>query len=114
MMLGTLKIREVFARLRQTHRKALIPFVMAGDPSLPATAQLIQALAGVGADCVEVGIPFSDPLADGPTIQRASSRALGTGVTPAAVLKMIARIKRRVAVPLPLIPHLSPVGAHRS
>ncbi|HAM40319.1 MAG TPA: tryptophan synthase subunit alpha [Candidatus Omnitrophica bacterium] len=109
MMLGTLKIREVFARLRQTHRKALIPFVMAGDPSLPATAQLIQALAGVGADCVEVGIPFSDPLADGPTIQRASSRALGTGVTPAAVLKMIARIKRRVAVPLILLSYWNPV-----
>mgnify|MGYP001612051374 FL=1 len=103
-------IREVFARLRQTHRKALIPFVMAGDPSLPATAQLIQALAEAGADCVEVGIPFSDPLADGPTIQRAASRALAAGTTPPAVLTMIARLKRRVAVPLILLSYWNPVA----
>ena len=107
-------IREVFARLRQTHRKALIPFVMAGDPSLPATAQLIQALAEAGADCVEVGIPFSDPLADGPTIQRAASRALAAGTTPPAVLTMIARLKRRVAVPLILLSYWNPVAQYGS
>lgn len=107
-------IPEVFARLRQTNRKALIPFVMAGDPSLPATAQLIQALAGAGADCVEVGIPFSDPLADGPTIQRAASRALAAGITPPAVLMMIARLTRRVDVPLILLSYWNPVVQYGS
>ena len=69
-------IRTAFDRLRRRHRKALIPFIMGGDPDLRTTGQLLLALQEVGADLIEVGIPFSDPLADGPTIQVASARAL--------------------------------------
>ena len=100
-------ISAVFNRLRHARRKALIPFIMGGDPNLSTTAQLIGTLAGAGADLIEVGIPFSDPLADGPTIQRASSRALAAGATPAAVLHMIARVKSRV--PIVVLSYWNPV-----
>lgn len=100
-------IHDVFNRLRQAHRKALIPFIMAGDPDLSMTARLIETLAEAGADLIEVGIPFSDPLADGPTIQRASSRALAAGTTPAAVLQMIARVKSHV--PIIVLSYWNPV-----
>lgn len=100
-------ISAIFSRLRQAHRKALIPFIMGGDPDLSTTAQLIETLADAGADLIEVGIPFSDPLADGPTIQRASSRALAAGTTPAAVLQMIARVKSHV--PIVVLSYWNPV-----
>lgn len=100
-------ISDVFNRLRHAHRKALVPFIMGGDPDLSTTAQLIETLADAGADLIEVGIPFSDPLADGPTIQRASSRALAAGTTPAAVLQMIARAKSRV--PIVVLSYWNPV-----
>lgn len=102
-------LRNVFHQLRRAHRKAVIPFVMGGDPNLTATAQVLQVLANAGADCLEVGIPFSDPLADGPTIQRASSRALAAGTTPAAVLAMVGRVARRVRVPVVILSYWNPV-----
>lgn len=94
------RLRETFARLRRQGRPALIPFVMGGDPTLRATPPLLCALAESGADVIEVGIPFSDPLADGPTIQRASSRALANGTSPAAVLAAIAQVSWRLETPL--------------
>ena len=98
-----------FHRLRRRRRKALIPFVMGGDPDLETTAQLIRALAESGADVIEVGIPFSDPLADGPIIQRASTRALAHGTTPRRVLQMVREVSRRIDVPLVVLSYWNPI-----
>ena len=76
------RIPGTLARLRRQHRRAFIPFVVAGDPNARTTESLVLALTDAGADIVELGLPFSDPLADGPTIQRASARALAAGTTP--------------------------------
>ena len=102
-------IRAVFERLRRTHRKALIPFIMGGDPNLATTRELVCALAEAGADLIEVGIPFSDPLADGPTIQRASSRALAGRTSPATVLEMLHRATARICAPIVLLSYWNPI-----
>jgi len=104
-----LELEGVFEKLRRSKRKALIPFVMAGDPGLGSLTGLAEALEAAGADILEVGIPFSDPLADGPTIQAASARALKRGVTPAKVLRELARVKRRVSIPLVCLTYWNPV-----
>ena len=93
-------IRATFDRLRRAGRKALIPFIVGGDPALSMTGSLVLALQDAGADLIEVGIPFSDPLADGPTIQAASSRALAAGATPERVLRAVEAVRARVHVPL--------------
>jgi len=102
-------IRAVFERLRRSRRKALMPFIMGGDPDLPTTGKLLRVLAEHGADLIEVGVPFSDPLADGPTIQRASSRALARGTTPEAVLECIRRAAARVPAPILLLSYWNPI-----
>ena len=112
-----MSLRATFERLRRTHRKALIPFIMGGDPRPTVTASLLLALAEAGADVLEVGIPFSDPLADGPTIQRASQRALHAGTTPEAVLNIVGAVARRTAVPIVLLSYWNPIlryGAGRA
>ena len=81
-------------------RKALIPYIMAGDPDESATERLVGLLAEAGADAVELGVPFSDPIADGPVNQRAGFRALGRGMSLGRALEMVARIRRNVEVPL--------------
>ena len=93
-------IRDTFNRLRRARRTALIPFVMGGDPSLPLLGPLLLALEDAGADLLEVGIPFSDPLADGPVIQGASARALARGSTPPRILDALAKIRHRLQAPL--------------
>ena len=109
-----------FAQLRALRRKALMPFVMAGDPSLSVTGELLVALQEAGADLVEVGIPFSDPLADGPVIQAASARALAQGTTPARALKAIRAVRNRLTIPVVCLSYWNPViqfggdGAQRS
>jgi tryptophan synthase alpha chain len=80
------KIQAVFERLQAQGRKALIPFITAGDPDPALTVPLLHALVRAGADIIELGVPFSDPMADGPTIQRASERALAKGVSLRQVL----------------------------
>jgi tryptophan synthase alpha chain len=102
-------LRATFNRLRRSRRSALIPFIMGGDPSLRATQELLLALEDAGADCIEVGIPFSDPLADGPVIQAASARALARGVTPAQVLSAVAAVRRRLRVPVACLTYWNPV-----
>ena len=103
------RIRATFNQLRRRRRKALIPFIMGGDPSLSMTGQLVLRLEDSGADLIEIGIPFSDPLADGPTIQAASSRALARGATPAKVLRAIASVRHRVRAPLVCLSYWNPV-----
>ena len=102
-------VRGAFERLRGSRRKALIPFVMAGDPSLSVTGELLIALQDAGADLIEVGIPFSDPLADGPVIQASSARALAQGTTPARALEVIASVRHRLAVPIVCLSYWNPL-----
>lgn len=96
------RIDSAFQVCRSAGRKALISFVSAGDPDLAATARLIPALAKAGSDVIEVGVPFSDPMADGPVIQEASQRALAAGTTLAGVLDMVREVRRECGVPLVL------------
>lgn len=103
------RIADRFATLRAWGEGALVVFITAGDPNLEATEKLIPALAEAGADIIEVGIPFSDPLADGPTIQASTFRALQQGVTPARVLETIARVRARTDVPLVTMTYFNPV-----
>ena len=89
------KLSATFARLQAQSRKALIPFITAGDPDPALTVPLMHALVESGADIIELGVPFSDPMADGPTIQRASERALAKGVSLRGVLDMVAQFRQR-------------------
>jgi tryptophan synthase alpha chain len=97
------RLAERFATLRARGEKALIPFVTAGDPDLATTEALIPALALAGADAIELGVPFSDPMAEGPTIQRASERALRSGASLRKVLQLVQRVRARVEVPIVLM-----------
>ena len=106
---GTQRFAAVFARLRRRGRKALIPFVQGGDPDLDTTRRALLALQDAGADVLEVGIPFSDPLADGPTIQRASTRALARGTTPQSVLALVASLKRQLHAPVVVLSYWNPI-----
>ena len=103
------RIRATFNRLRLAGRKALIPFVMGGDPSLALTGPLLLALEDAGADLIEVGIPFSDPRADGPVIQAASARALARGATPPRVLAAVASVRRRLHAPVVCLSYWNPI-----
>jgi tryptophan synthase alpha chain len=103
------RIAETFAGLRQTGRGGLIPFVTAGDPDLETTELLLIELAKAGANIIEVGVPFSDPVADGKVIQRASERALKKGVTLSDTLLCISRAKKRLDVPIVLFSYLNPI-----
>jgi len=94
------QIHATFDQLRRGRRKALIPFIMGGDPDLAATAQLLLRLEDAGADLIEVGIPFSDPLADGPVLQAAAARALARGATPPRVLAAVASVRGRMRIPV--------------
>ncbi|TCS72938.1 tryptophan synthase alpha chain [Sulfuritortus calidifontis] len=106
------RIKAVFDKLKGQQRKALIPFITAGDPSPELTVPLLHALVEAGADVLELGVPFSDPMADGPTIQRASERALKNGVTLRAVLTMVAEFRKRDAdTPVVLMGYGNPIEA---
>jgi tryptophan synthase alpha chain len=97
------RIAERFAALRERGEKALVPVVTAGDPDLLTTEQLVPALGAAGADLVEIGVPFSDPMAEGPTIQRASERALASGTTLRRVFELVRTLRERVDAPLVLM-----------
>ena len=99
----TSKLDHTFAQLRQRGEKALITYIMAGDPSLRETEQLVMALEQAGADIIELGIPFSDPIADGPVIQQAAERALRSGTSLRTILSMIVRLRVRTQIPLVLM-----------
>jgi tryptophan synthase alpha chain len=103
------RISEAFARARQERRIAFIPYLTAGDPSIEATVDLARVLRGCGADLIELGVPFSDPLADGEVIQRAAARSLARGTTLESVLDAAARIRQASDVPLLLFSYLNPL-----
>ena len=103
------RIAQRFAELRASGELGIIAYITAGDPSLDATYKFVLALAEAGADVIELGIPFSDPLADGPTIQRASERALKSGTTLAGVLDLARRIRQSSQVPLILFGYYNPI-----
>ncbi|GHA71054.1 tryptophan synthase subunit alpha [Cognatilysobacter bugurensis] len=111
------RIDACFSQLRAQGRKALVPFITAGDPSLDATVPVMRALAEAGADVLELGVPFSDPMADGPTIQRSSERAIARGAGLAYVFECVRRFRETDAdTPVVLMGYLNPVeirGAER-
>ena len=105
------RLEGVFAALRQRGARALIPYFTAGDPSLAITRKLVVEAARRGADVIELGIPFSDPLADGPVIQRATQRALAAGVTLARVLELVREMRGEVSAPLVFLTYYNPILA---
>jgi tryptophan synthase alpha chain len=103
------RIDRAFARLKAQGRKGLIPFLAAGDPSLEATAALVREFEARGADLVEIGVPFSDPLADGVVNQRAYQRALASGASLGRILDLVAGIRRHSDIPLVLMSYVNPI-----
>src|SRR5215472_7360908 len=103
------RIQERFRSLREAGELGIVAYITAGDPSLAATRKFVLALADAGADVIELGVPFSDPLADGPTIQRASERALKSHTTLAKVIELVAEIRKSSQVPLVLFSYYNPV-----
>ncbi len=106
---GSARISGFFARLREHGKKGLIAYVTAGDPSPDETVEMVLALERGGAGLIELGVPFSDPVADGPVIQAASERSLRAGTTLRKVLKIAAEIRRQSEVPLLLFSYLNPI-----
>ena len=103
------RISNRFAELRASGELGIVAYITAGDPSFDATLKYVLALAEAGADVIELGVPFSDPLADGPTIQRASERALKAGASLAGVLNLVRRIRQASQVPLVLFSYYNPI-----
>src|SRR5712671_3430092 len=103
------RISKRFAELRDSGELGIVAYITAGDPSLDATPKFVLALAEAGTDVIELGVPFSDPLADGPTIQRASERALKSGTTLTAVIDLVRCIRQSSQVPLVLFSYYNPI-----
>jgi tryptophan synthase alpha chain len=102
------RIGDRLGKLRARGERAFVPFVTAGDPDLATSEALVLALAEAGADVIEIGVPFSDPIADGPTIQRATERALANGTTLRRVLELARRVRAKTDVPLALMGSANP------
>ena len=110
------RIAERFAGLRAARSTGLVTFVTAGDPDLTTSAEIVKALDRAGADVVEIGVPFSDPLADGPVIQRATERALASGTTLLGVLDLVRRLRPQLRMPVVIFSYANPIlriGAER-
>ena len=105
----TTRISRRFTELQSRGELGIVVYITAGDPSLDATYTFVLALAEAGADVVELGVPFSDPIADGPTIQRASERALKSGTSLAAVLDLIRRVRAHSEVPIVIFSYYNPI-----
>ncbi len=105
----TTRITTRFQKLRESGSMGLVAYITAGDPSLEATTSFVLALAAAGADVIELGVPFSDPVADGPTIQRASERALRAGTTLTGVLDVVRAVRKKSEVPLVLFSYYNPI-----
>src|SRR5450755_4286771 len=105
----TSRISRRFAALRESGELGIVAYITAGDPSMNATLEFVLALEDAGADVIELGVPFSDPLADGPTIQRASERALKAGATLPGILDLVRRIRQSSQIPLVLFSYYNPI-----
>ncbi len=103
------RISKRFAALRAVGELGIVAYITAGDPTIDATLEFVLAMAEAGADVIELGVPFSDPLADGPTIQRASERALKSGASLLGVLELVRRIRKTSQVPLVLFSYFNPI-----
>jgi tryptophan synthase alpha chain len=103
------RISKRFAELRASGELGIVAYIVAGDPSLEASLKYVLALAEAGADVIELGVPFSDPLADGPTIQRGAERALKAGTTLAGVLELVRRIRESSQVPIVVFSYYNPI-----
>jgi tryptophan synthase alpha chain len=106
------RIKNTFEDLKQKGERALIGFVTAGDPSLDTSIKLIEQMCSSGLDILELGIPFSDPTADGPVIQRSSARAIENGVNIAIVLEMTAKIRKTTPIPIILFSYYNPIHSY--
>jgi tryptophan synthase alpha chain len=106
------RLAACFSALQNRHSKALVTFITAGDPDLAATEEMIHLLEGAGADVIELGVPFSDPMADGPTIQLSSERALASGTTLHGILETVEKVRTRSRIPIILMGYLNPVHAY--
>ncbi len=103
------RIDQKFERLRSRGQQAFIPYLTAGDPDLDSTLEIVLAMEDAGADIVELGVPFSDPIADGPVIQRATERALNSGTSVESVLDLVRRIRSKSEIPLVLMSYYNPL-----
>lgn len=103
------RIEQQFRGLRDAGQKGLIPFITAGDPDIETSLKIALKLAELGADIIELGVPFSDPMADGPTIQQSSQRALKSGSNIVAILELVRELRRRSDVPIVLFSYLNPL-----
>lgn len=107
-----MRLENTFERLRSLGEKALIPFITAGDPDIETTEKLVLEMEKRGADIIELGLPFSDPLADGPVIQKSSQRALERGMNTSLFLEMVSRLRQRTQVPLVVLTYYNPVFSY--
>jgi tryptophan synthase alpha chain len=103
------RIEKCFATLRADGEMGIVAYITAGDPSIDATLEFVLALEEAGTDVIELGVPFSDPLADGPTIQRASERALKSGASLPKILELVGRIRKSSQIPLVLFSYYNPI-----
>ena len=103
------RIADTFAQLQARREVGLIPFITAGDPDLETTFALVHEMARQGADIIELGVPFSDPMADGPTLQRAAERALQHGTSLAHVFELVRRLRRSLTIPILLFGYYNPI-----
>lgn len=103
------RLGEAFREAKRCKRAAFVPYITAGDPNLESTVGLVRALAHAGADVIELGVPFSDPMADGPTNQRAAERALESGTTLSGVLATVEVIRKDLEIPIVLFTYANPV-----
>jgi len=106
------RLAKCFSDLRDRHGKALVTFITAGDPALSVTEEMIHLLESAGADIIELGVPFSDPMADGPTIQLSSERALAAGTSLEGILATVLKVRTRSRIPIILMGYLNPVHAY--
>lgn len=107
----TNRIQQTFEALKADGKKALIPYIMAGDPSLAVTESLVLAMAEGGADLIELGVPFSDPIADGPVIQQAAERALQSGTSVKQILATVKSLRQQTSIPLVFMAYYNTVLA---
>ena len=105
------RIAARFEALRKRNETALVAFVTAGDPDMAATEVMLLGLADAGVDLIEIGVPFSDPIAEGPTIQRSSERALANGTSLRRILELVGRIRDRIELPILLMGYANPIHA---